>query len=290
MTSTTSDPIAGLPDETARKAYRTLEPLHIVAYFAGEPAERYAALGIKGGMRGYFASRSAALGQVPAEVVIATFFNFNPALVRKAIPSVWDVTTPEAVLEARYAGVSDAYRRILGEDILASAEMAEAADLAREATTGLRVEGRPLYAAHASLPWPEPAHLQLFHAQTLLREHRGDGHIAALVVAGLDAVEALVTYAPIGPALPPDALRATRAWSDEEWNDGIERARARGLLDAEGALTAVGVEVRATIEAQTDAAAVAPYRQLGAERTERLRNLARPWSRAISEAMFGTPA
>jgi hypothetical protein len=290
MTSATTDPIAGLPDGTARKAYRTLEPLHIVAYFADEPGERYAALGIKGGMRGYFASRSAALGRVPAEVVIATFFNFNPALVRKAIPSVWEVTTPEAVLEARYAGVSDAYRRILGEEVLASAEMAEAAELAREATMGLRVEGRPLYAAHASLPWPEPAHLQLFHAQTLLREHRGDGHIAALVVAGLDAVEALVTYAPIGLALPPDALRATRAWSDEEWNDGIERARARGLLDAEGALTAVGVEVRATIEAQTDAAAIAPYRQLGAERTERLRNLARPWSRAISEAMFGTRA
>jgi hypothetical protein len=290
MTSPSSDGAASNAEEIARKAHRTLEPLHIVAYFAPEPGERYAALGIKGGMRGYFASRSAAFGRVPAEVVIATFYNFNPTLIHKAIPSVWDVTTPEAVLEARYAGASNAYHRILGDDIVASAEMAEAAELAREATTALQVVGRPLYAAHASLPWPEPAHLQLFHAQTLLREHRGDGHIAALVIAELDAVEALVTYVPSGPALPPDVLRATRGWSDDEWNDGVERARARGLLDEAGGVTAAGAQLRAAIEAQTDAAAAAPYRHLGAEHTQRLRELARPWSRTISEAMFGTPA
>jgi hypothetical protein len=276
--------------ELARKAHKTLEPLHVVAYFAPEPAERYKAAGLKGGIRGYFASRSAALGQVPAEVVIATFFNFAPANVHKAIPSAWEVTTPEAILEARYAGTSDAYRRILGDDVLASAEMAEAAGLAREATTVLQSEGRPLYAAHASLDWPEPAHLQLFHAQTLLREHRGDGHIAALVVAGLDAVEALVTYVPTGPAFPAGVLKATRGWSDEEWNAAIGRVRERGLVDADGALTPAGVELRTSIEAQTDAAAAAPYRHLGPERTDRLRDLARPWSRTLSEAMFGTPA
>lgn len=276
--------------DLARKAHRTLEPLHVLTYFATEPGERYAALGIKGGMRGYFASRGAALGRVPAEVVIATFFNFAPASIHKAIPSAWDVTTPEAVLEARYAGTSDAYRRILGDEVLASAEMAEAAALARAATTVLRNEGRPLYAAHASLAWPEPAHLQLFHAQTLLREHRGDGHIAALVVAGLDAVEALVTYSPSGPALPADVLRATRGWPEEAWGAAIGRVRERGLVDADGELTAAGAELRASIEAQTDAAAAAPYQQLGPKRTERLRELARPWSRAISHAMFGTPA
>jgi hypothetical protein len=287
MTSSTSG-VAGA--ELARKAHRTLEPLHVLAYFAPEPGERYTALGIKGGMRGYFASRGAALGQVPAEVVIATFFNFNPELIRKAIPSVWDVTTPEAVLEARYAGTSDAYRRVLGDEVLESPEMAEAASLAREATSVLRSEGRPLYAAHASLDWPEPPHLQLFHAQTLLRESRGDAHIAALVVAGLDAVEALVTYFPTGPALPPDILRATRGWPEEEWNAGVVRAQERGLLDDDGALTAEGTELRASIEAQTDAADAAPYLHLGADRTDWLRTLARPWSQAISHAMFGTPS
>jgi hypothetical protein len=276
--------------ELARKAHKTLEPLHVLTYFAAEPGERYTALGIKGGMRGYFASRGAAFGLVPAEVVVATFFNFSPVGIHKTFPSVWEVTTPEAVLEARYAGTSDAYRRVLGDDVLASAEMAEAAALAREATTALGVEGRPLYAANASLDWPEPAHLQLFHAQTLLRESRGDAHIAALVLAGLDPVEALVTYAPTGQGLPVAMLRSTRGWTDEQWDAGQVRAQDRGLMDADGGLTAAGTELRELIETQTNAADAAPYLHLGPERTERLRELARPWSKTITQAMFGTPA
>jgi hypothetical protein len=283
----TSSPTGGA--ELARKAHRTLEPLHVVTYFSPEPRDRYAALGLKGTMRGYFASRSAALGIVPAHVVIATFFNFAPDSVRKAIPSVWEVTTPTEVLAARYAGTDEAYRRVLGEDALASADMAEAAALAREATTVLHPEGRPLYAAHASLPWPEPAHLQLFHAQTLLREHRGDSHIAALVVAGLDAVEALVTHVATGEGLPEALLRANRGWPDGDWDAAAQRMRDRGLIDDGGALTPSGTELRTSIEAQTNAVDAAPYLHLGAEQTDRLRTLARPWSRAISESMFGTP-
>jgi hypothetical protein len=281
-------------DETdrqmARAAHRTLEPLHVVAYFAPEPGERYAALGIKGGMRGYFASRSAALGRVPVEVVVSTFFNFSPSLVGQAIPSVWEVTTPEAVLEARYAAIDAAYRRILGDGEVESEAMAEAAALAREATTVLRIEGRPLFAAHASLPWPDAAHLQLFHAQTLLREHRGDGHIAALVLAGLDPLDALLTYLAHGQGMNEAMTRATRGWSDPEWDAAVVRARDRGLIDDDGAFTSAGAAQREAIEQQTDATAAAPYQHLGAERTERLRELARPWARTVSHAMFGTPA
>jgi hypothetical protein len=274
--------------ELARKAHRTLEPLHVVTYFAPEPAEHYATLGVKGGLRGYFASRSAPLGRVPADVVVATFYNFSPTLVAKAIPSVWDDTSPDAILDARYAAASDVYRRMLGEEVLKSEDMAEAAALAREATTVLRIEGRPLFAAHAALEWPEPAHLQLFHAQTLLREHRGDAHIAALVLAGLDAVEALVTYVPMGRGMSEDMVRATRGWSDAEWDAAVARAQERGLLDADRAHTAAGAAQRETIEQQTDEAAAAPYLHLGPQRTERLRDLARPWSRSISHQMFGT--
>jgi hypothetical protein len=286
MTSSAAGSAAAL----ARKAHRTLEPLHAAAYFAPEPSERYAALGIKGNMRGYFASRSAALGEVPAEVVVATFYNFAPATVRTAIPSVWEVTTPAATLEARYAGMSDAYRRLLGAEVLDSPEMATAAELARTATEALREAGRPLYAAHAALDWPEPAHLQLFHAQTLLREHRGDGHIATLVLAGLDPVEAMVTQARWGQGLPEELLRATRGWPDEAWDAAVARLADRGLVDGEGALTAAGADLREHVEAQTDAADAAPYEHLGPERTEQLRTLARPWSRAISHQLLGTPA
>jgi hypothetical protein len=287
MTSTDSpaEPPAGAA--LARKAHRTLEPLHIVAYFAPEPAEHYKAAGLKGGMRQYFASRSAPLGKVPAEVVISTFFNFDPERVRIAIPSAWDDTTPEAMLQARYDGVDAAYRRILGDDVLASDDMAEAAALAREATTVLDIVGRPLFAAHAALEWPDSAHLQLFHAQTLMRESRGDAHIAALVLAGLDAVEALVTYLPLGEGMDEAAMRATRGWSDEQWAAAIARMQDRGLLDAEGGLTVAGAALRQRIEDQTDAADVAAYLQLGEERSERLRTLARPWAKAITTSMFG---
>lgn len=284
----TGDPTVADAAALAHRAQGTLEPIHIAVYFAPEGGEIYPEVGVPGGRRQYFASRSAALGRVPGEVVVATFFNFYPPLVRKYVPSVWESATPEQVLEARLRVADAVLRRILGVDILGSGEMAEAAALAREAATVLGDGvGRPLYAAHAALPWPEPAHLQLWHAQTLLREHRGDGHIAALVLAGLDGIEAVVSYLPLGKGLPEPLLRATRGWPDEDWDRARERLRERGLLDAEGKYTAAGRAQRERIEEQTDRAAAAPWAHLGAERTSRLRDLVRPWSRAVSDSLFG---
>ena len=176
----------------ARAAHRVLEAVHTQIYFVPEAGEHYAAAGVPGGMRGYFASRSAALGRVPAEVVIATFYNFAPSAVRKAIPSAWEQSSPEAMLAARYAAVDAALRRLL-PDAIGSDELTEAADIARDATSAAGIEGRPLFAAHAALEWPAEPHLQLWHAATLLREHRGDGHIAALVQAGLPGTEEVVS-------------------------------------------------------------------------------------------------
>jgi hypothetical protein len=272
----------------AQKAHRTLEPLHTCCYFAPEMADAYAAAGAKGTMRAYFGVRSAPMGIVPLDVVVATFYNFAPHLVAQAIPSIWESTTPEALLAARYEGVDVTYRRMLGDAVVESAEMTEAAALAREATTALSVLGRPLFAGHAALPWPEPAHLQLFHAQTLLREHRGDGHIAALTLAGLDAIGALVTHVATGEGLLLPVIRATRGWTDDEWNAGEARVIERGLVK-DGALTDAGRALRDQIEAQTDAAAAAPYEHLGEERVGRLRDLARPGSKTIAAELFGTP-
>jgi hypothetical protein len=234
-----------------------------------EAAERYAAVGVTGGMRGYFASRSAPLGVVPAELVIATFYNFAPAAVRKAVPAVWDTTSPRAVLDARLAVADAALTRLLG-DAVSSDEMAEAAALAREATTAADVVGRPLYAAHAAQPWPDAPHLQLWHAATLLREHRGDGHIAALVLAGLSGVEAAVSYIAIGAAMPEDMMRATRGYSEDEWSQAKASLRDKGLMGDDGQLTEAGRAQREELEARTDAAAAAPYDALGADRTARL--------------------
>jgi hypothetical protein len=165
--------------------------------------------------------------------------------------------------------------------------MVEAASLAREATTVLSPLGRPLFAAYQSMSWPTPAHLQLFHAQTLLREHRGNAHVAALMLAGLDAVEALASYTPMGGGLPKELLLATRGWSEPEWDAAVQRLTDRGLLASDGAYTDAGRQQRDAIEAQTDEASVAPYQHLGEQRTTRLRELARPWSKAFTEAMFG---
>ena len=272
----------------ARKGYKTVEPLHTAAYFAAEMAPAYAAAGAKGTMRAYFAVRSAPMGQAAPEVVVATFYNFSPALVAQAIPSVWQETTPDAMLQARLDGIDALYRRVLGEDVLASTEMAEAAHLAREATTATSSVGRALFAGHAALPWPDPPHLQLFHAQTLLREYRGDGHVAALALSGLDGIGALVTHLASGDdPMVLSMVRATRGWTDEEWEAGVQRVRDRGLIDAERNATAAGKELREEIERQTDLAATPPYEHLGAERVERLRTLTRPWSKAITADMFG---
>jgi hypothetical protein len=169
----------------ARKTWRTLEPYHGVVYFAPEPHEEFKKLGISDRMMGYFGSRAAPMGAVPAEVVIATFFNFHPKLVSDRVPAVWDIASPQALLDARLRGADAMLRRVLS-DAVDSDELIEAAALARRAAESCKPEGRPLYAGHASVPWPDEPHLVLWHAISCLREFRGDGHIAAMTVEGLD--------------------------------------------------------------------------------------------------------
>src|SRR5664280_1372085 len=194
------DPIPAL----ARRCWAALETLHVVAYFAPEPAAAYRALGLSG-RAGYFASRSAPMGPVPAGVTVATFYVFAPALVQRSILSAWEITTPVAVLTARHTGVTEALHRVLGEP-----DIGEALELARTACAGLTAPGRPLYAGHAALPWPTDELLALWHAASLLREHRGDGHVATLLQAGLDPVEAIVTGGLM--AGTTGFMRTSRGW------------------------------------------------------------------------------
>jgi hypothetical protein len=277
----------------AHKTWRTLEPLHGAIYFVAEAEEEYARLGITG-RDGYFASRAAPMGAVGAEVVVATFYNFNPVLVHHALPGAWQVATPEAMVAARLRAVDRFLRRLLGDEVCDSPEMARAAELARRAATssGVSLDGRPLCAGHAGLDWPEAPHLVLWHAQSILREFRGDGHVALLVAHGLSGLDALVTHAAQGE-VPASVLRSTRAWSDAQWGAAVASLRERGWLDetAQVAFTASGAERRATIESRTDLLAAAPYVELGEEACAELRSLARPWSRIAVEAMsaFTTP-
>jgi hypothetical protein len=271
----------------ARKTWRTLEPLHGMVYFVPEAAEAYGRLGITG-RAGYFASRAAPMGAVTADVVVSTFFNFNPELVHAAIPAAWEAATPVALVTARFTAVDAAFRRLLGDEVLSSDEMRRAAELARHAAeeAGRRVEGRPLAAAHADVPWPHAPHLVLWHAQSILREYRGDGHIAQLVVRGLSGLEALVTHAAAGD-VPGHLLRATRGWPQDAWDDAVDALRGRGWLEQGDELrfTELGAKHRRTLEEGTDTLAAAPYAVLGEERCAELRALARPWSTTFAQQL-----
>jgi hypothetical protein len=279
--------VPAVPDPvTARKTWRTLEPIHGAIYFAPEAVEAYAALGIEG-TDGYFASRAAAMGPVGADVVVATFFNFCPDLVRHAVPTVWAIAEPEQILAARLDAAGRMLRRALDTDgtVLDADRLAEAATLARRAATEATrwPEGRPLFAGHAGLDWPDDPLLVLWHAQTLLREFRGDGHIAAMTAEGVDGVEALILHAATGE-VPSSILKASRQWPDDEWSAGQDRLRARGWLDADGGLTDDGRAHRRWVEDRTDALAAPAYTALGEDGCARLRELCRPWSKAIVES------
>lgn len=277
-----------MDDKAARQCWRTLEPVHGMVYFVPEAVEEYAAIGLRGNRAGYFASRSAAMGAVEAEVVIATFFNFHPPLVRRAMDSVWATASPADVLAARLRVVDRALRRGLGE-LVGSAEMVELASLTRQAALAAaeHPEGRPLFAGHAQLEWPDPdePHLVVWHAQTLLREFRGDAHVGALMLEGLSGVEALVTHAAAGD-VPAAILQMTRAWPDDEWAAAVERLRERGLVAAgpELTFTDAGRQHRDWVESRTDRLSLVAYEPLGDDGCRRLRELGRVVSAAVIES------
>jgi hypothetical protein len=260
--------------------WRALEPYHAVVYFAPEPQAACTALGTKGYWMSYFALRAAPLGAAPPELVAALFYGFAPRLVARAVPDTWAVAPPRRYLEVRVDAVDAALRRVLGEDVLGSTALAEAAALARDAAAAAPTAGRALGAANAALPWPDAPHLVLWHAQTLLRELRGDGHVAVLLSAGLDPVEsgALLT-ADLG--LDHERMRTRRGWTPEEWAAGLGRLTGRGLLTGDGALTPAGRALRREVEARTDALADVAWAALGDARTDRLAALVAPLVRTI---------
>jgi hypothetical protein len=278
---------ATLADGLVDRAHRACEPLHSLCYFAPEVDSELTGAGLRPGRMCYFASRSAAMGPVTAPVTTATFYNFNPTLVARHLPRAWTLATPDRVLSARLTGVDRALRRLLGDEVASAAEVAEAAELARAATEELDPAGRTLYAAHAALDWPDEPHLALWHAITLLREFRGDGHLAALLGAGLGGIEALLTHTATGRGFTVEAARTLRGWSDEQWQAATDRLVEDGTLTGAGTLTEQGQSLRAEVEAATDRMAAAPWLNLGQERTDRLVDLTKALSRiAVGNGAF----
>ncbi len=248
----------------ARQLWLRFEPYHDVTYFTPESRAATDALGCKGGWMGYFGMRAAPLGAASPELVTAVFYNFAPRMVARALPDAWAVASPDAFLEARLKGADEALRRLLGA--VDTPEIAEAAALARTAALAAPLGGRPLAAANRALPWPSEPHLELWHACTILREARGDGHVAALVAHGVGPCQALALYAR-EHSLDPAYMRTARGWTVEEWD---------AVSDLPGDLAAV--------ERATDSAALSPWEDLGTAGTSRFVELMTPLALRIASA------
>jgi hypothetical protein len=283
----------------ARRMWTLFEPVHVVSYFSPEARAAFQDAGLRGFWRGYFAGRAAPLGRADAAPVTASFFTFAPPMVARALPAVWDLITPEDALAVRSAGAVTALRRLLGDR---AAGIGAAADLLRRAADGLDCSGRVLAAANAALPvngdsdggmgrWAGLA--RLWQAATLLREHRGDGHFAALVAAGIDGCEALVLRC--GQDLSREQLQPVRGWTDADWDAAAGRLTARGWLDEDGRITPAGAAARQAVEDATDLAAARPWARLGAGATGELAALLAPIAAACATVLpvpnpVGVPA
>ena len=266
----------------ARRFLSVLEPLVSMNFFSAVALEEYGRLGLVDGWTAYFCSRSAAMGEVSADLVAATFYNFNPELVRKSVD--WSIAPAEDVYAARLRGAERTLRRLLaeGDDL---PDLRRALELFRPAVEACPPEGRPIAAPHAAKPWPEDPLTALFYAANVLREFRGDGHIAVLVGHGVGPVEALhLQCGYIGLTdRRREAFFMTRAWDEPSLQRGAETLRERGFIDADGMLTDAGGKFRGMIEHDTDRTAVAPFAALGADRAEELLALLEPLAIRVLE-------
>jgi hypothetical protein len=259
-----------MDDNQIGRVARELQPIPAMVYFAPETEEELTAAGLESGVMCYLGGRGAPLGAVPAAVIHATFYNFNPEVVHRDIPKAWSLADPAKLVEARLVAADRALSRMLGDEVLGSPEVAEAAELARRAAMAAATEGRCLAAAHQELEWPSAPHLVLWHGLNILREHRGDGHVATLINAGLGGLQAMVSHAATGRGFLPSYARFHRGWSQEQWDTAMDELRERGVLDAAGELTEEGSALRARLEDDTDRLGAAPWRAPGAEGTQRL--------------------
>lgn len=285
MNAANEQPQTGRPVELRRaRALRdALEPYHLVVIFAPGAKAVFQDIGLDRPWGPYFAGRTAPLGAVPPSVVDAVYYHFDPRLIAAELPHVWAAATPEKLLATRLQAADAGLRELLDPERLASPEIVEAAALATEAAAACTAAGRPLGGANAALPVPAEPHLALWQAATTLREWRGDGHNAALLSAGLDAVEALVTIVAAGGE-QRRSLQARRYWSDEVWAAAEQRLVERGLLTGAGELTAQGRALRDGVEDATDRLAAAPWQAIGDRGSRRLYELVAPLGARFAEA------
>jgi hypothetical protein len=267
---------------SARRLWRLIEPIHAVAYFAPEAIGEFRNAGYRGFWMGYFAGRSAPLGPVGPDVVYALFYNFSFDRVAKALPDAWTFAPSHVALEARERGATAALRRQLG-DLARDPCVARAADLLARAAEAAPREGRPLFAANRALAEPDDPIARLWHFTTLLREHRGDGHVATLLSGGVTGRQSHVLQA-LATGAPKSVYVTAREFGDNEWEDRLAELRTAGYVDTAGELTDAGRELKRDIETRTDELAWSAYADLCPDDLDALAAALRPITRAVVRA------
>lgn len=281
--------------ERARRIWQLLEPIHAVAYFSPEPLAAYTEAGTKGFWMGYVAGRAAPLGPVKAAPVIALFANFHPRRIRRALPDAWGFTSPAAMVEARRSGSAAALLRIWSEqnvDLDAiEPNLAQLADDLSNIAEYAPPDGRGLFAANLTVERVDDPACDLWRAATLLREHRGDGHVAAYLTEGLTGVQANLLQVGVG-RIPAETLRRARAWEADEWQAEIEHLVDWGLLSDSGTATMSGHDTLLRVEAATDRAAWGAFACHDPVELDRIEALLQPLSDAVrrsGEVPFPNP-
>jgi hypothetical protein len=263
--------------ELARRFFHRFEPVHAVTYFTPEARAALDGLGCRGFWMGYFAARSAPLGTVPPEVVTAVFYNFAPERVTKALTGAWEVTDPSSALRARTESAAAALRRY---GVTESENVRVAGELVARAARSAGVDGRPLFAANLALPWPDETISSLWHSATLLREHRGDAHVAVLSAEGITGRECNVLQAASGK-VPREYMMRARDYDDAAWRAHSAALTERGLLDSDGTMTAEGEALKDHIESRTDRLALTPLDVLDDDEVETLFAALTPITRLV---------
>lgn len=281
-----------------RTATKRLDTLHASTYFSPLMSTAYEEIGLERAAQ-YFAARACALGPASSELVAATFMSFHPQLIANSVPSCWDAAAPERVHAARLRGV-----RALMESLLSSLPDEDQAAL-RAAAVRLcgalapvvdaqSLSGRALYAAHRAAldevytnPRDHDEFLNLWVTVTLLREYRGDGHVAALVSHGCSGLDALILDCATGSSWRPSAARRSRGWSEETWRGAASKLVASGLLSdaSDGAtLTDTGREYKALIEAATDRSVETAWSSIDEDTLAQVRVDAKIVAEAVAKA------
>ncbi|MEU7890838.1 hypothetical protein AB0B54_35505 [Microbispora bryophytorum] len=255
------------PQAKVHRMFELVEPIATVT-FSEVPNEAFLALGMRNYWDGYFAGRAAPLGLAPAEVVHAVFYNFADGEVARHIPWVWGKITPQEAIAVRERGSAAALRQMIGE-LADSPGLVRAADLATRAAVSAPTQGRPLYAGLRALEAPEEPVARLWHAATLLREHRGDGHNAALLAHGIGGTEAHVLLA-LSLGMKAEEFGRIHHLPKARLTAVVDGLRGRGLVDAAGGFTDAGRTTKERIEALTDELAAPAYDVLSADELDEL--------------------